>query len=192
MLIAARLRSAKPGDDADGDEGRGKAQRASSKQLVQQMLDNAAICRRGEQGIARAVDALRASPRKLARASGRWHACSIRNSARRMAEVLRGQQGQTRQAVLTDYTAMQTAEPVKDVLHAFVGAHFSGRREGPARRPRRQHDASGSGRLLRHHPARQLAALSNFLSGSLPRHLCLPGGPALQLASTAIRRRPRS
>ena len=97
---------------------------AEQKLLLQQILDGAAVAARGEQSIARAVDALRSSLER----SGRFGPVAGMfddELGAAMTEVLKADPTQLREA-LADYTAMQTAKPSKDVLSGYVRAHIKG------------------------------------------------------------------
>ncbi|MBT9291130.1 alpha/beta hydrolase [Prosthecodimorpha staleyi] len=160
-LIDAKFKAAKPGDA----EVLAAAAKLNGEQngLVLQMLDGVAIRSRADQGIARAVGALRDSV-ESARGFGPLARTFDTELGRAMAETLSGDKARL-QAALGDYVAMQAATPGKPLLAKFVATHFS----GPARdrlsalvEAMNAAEIEGSFAIIRRD---SYAGLSPFLSG---------------------------
>ncbi|MFZ4807023.1 MAG: alpha/beta hydrolase [Hyphomicrobiaceae bacterium] len=98
---------------------------AAQKALIQQLLDNAAIAERARQGSTRALEGLREA-NESATAFGPLARLFDSELAGAMTENMRGDQERLKR-VLADYVTMQTAEPSKVRLQAFIDAHFAGR-----------------------------------------------------------------
>ncbi|MCZ8041783.1 MAG: alpha/beta hydrolase [Beijerinckiaceae bacterium] len=97
---------------------------AGQQALIQQLLDNAAITARAASGSARAITALRDANESV-RALGPLVSLFDQELSGALREVLRADKSKA-QAVLADYTAMQTARPGKEILQAFVDKHTDG------------------------------------------------------------------
>lgn len=97
---------------------------AEQKLLIQQMLDNAAIAQRSDQGMVRSVNALRQSVDRVQQA-GALAGMFDEELSIAMVEVLKADKTQLRKA-LADYTAMQNAIPSKDVLSSYVRSYVTG------------------------------------------------------------------
>lgn len=138
LLTAAKFDTPKP-DDAAVLMAARKLD-ASQQALVQQILDNVAITARAASGSARAVAALRDADENL-RALGPLVRLFDQELSNALREVLRADRSKA-QAILADYTAMQIAQPGRDVLQAFVDKHTEG-----AARSRLQSLISGMNQL---------------------------------------------
>lgn len=122
LLTAAKFDTPKA-DDAAVLKAAGKLD-ATQQGLIQQLLDNAAITARAEKSSARTVASLRDGDENT-RAFGPLVSLFDKELESALAETLRADKSRT-QAVLADYTAMQSANPSKDVLQAFVYKHTDG------------------------------------------------------------------
>lgn len=94
------------------------------KALVQQMLDNAAITARANQGTARAEAALRDAT-EFARDFGPLARQFDQELAAALKELARADRAKLRAAV-TDYAALRLEKPEKVPLLAFLGKHLTG------------------------------------------------------------------
>ena len=94
------------------------------KALVQQMLDNAAITARANEGTARAEAALRDAT-EVARDFGPLARQFDQELAAALKDVARANKAKLKAAV-TDYAALRLEKPERAALLAFVGKHFSG------------------------------------------------------------------
>jgi pimeloyl-ACP methyl ester carboxylesterase len=97
---------------------------AEQKALVQQMLDNAAIATRANEGSARAEAALRDAT-EAARDFGPLARQFDQELAAAMQDVARADKAKLN-AALTDYAALRLQKPEKAGLQAFVAKHFNG------------------------------------------------------------------
>ncbi|MFN3889888.1 MAG: alpha/beta hydrolase [Beijerinckiaceae bacterium] len=122
LLTAAKFDTPKP-DDAAVLMAARKLD-ASQQALIQQLLDNAAITARAASGSARAITTLRDANESV-RALGPLVRLFDQELSNTLREVLRMDKSKA-QAILADYTGMQTAQPGKEVLQAFVDKHTDG------------------------------------------------------------------
>lgn len=122
LLSAAKFDTPKA-DDAGVLRSAGKLD-AGQQVLIQQLLDNAAITARAASGSARAITALWDANESV-RALGPLVRLFDQELSSTLREVLRADKSKA-QAILADYTAMQTARPGKEVLQAFVDKHTDG------------------------------------------------------------------
>lgn len=122
LLSAAKFDTPKA-DDAGVLRSAGKLD-AGQQVLIQQLLDNAAITARAASGSARAITALWDANESL-RALGPLVRLFDQELSSTLREVLRADKSKA-QAILADYTAMQTARPGKEILQAFVDKHTGG------------------------------------------------------------------
>lgn len=122
LLTAAKFDTPKA-DDAAVFKAAGKLD-AMQKELIQQVLDNGAIIARADKSSARAVAALRDADENT-RAFGPLVSLFDQELESALIETLRADKGKI-QAVLADYTALQSANPGKGVLREFVDKHTDG------------------------------------------------------------------
>ncbi len=122
LLVEAKFDTPKPRDE-DVMKAASKLNR-EQQDFVRQILDNLAISARAEQSLGRAISALRNSI-ESSRIIGPVARMFDDELASAMIETLRGDKSRL-QDVMADYTSMQTAQPSKERLQAFVTAHFSG------------------------------------------------------------------
>lgn len=94
------------------------------KALVQQMLDNAAITARANEGTARAEAALREAT-EIARDFGPLARQFDQELAAALKDVARADKGKVKAAV-TDYAALRLEKPERATLLAYIGKHFAG------------------------------------------------------------------
>ena len=122
MLLGRNFELPKPTDE---DVLKAAAKLPGDQQeLVRQMLDGVAIADRAEQGVARSVEALRSSAESTTR-FGPVARMFDQELAAAMIETLRADKTRLKD-ILADYAAMQTAEPSKERLLAFVAQYFVG------------------------------------------------------------------
>jgi pimeloyl-ACP methyl ester carboxylesterase len=122
LLTAAKFDTPKA-DDAAVLKAAGKLD-AVQQGLIQQLLDNAAITARADKSSARSIASLRDADENT-RAFGPLVSLFDQELESALTETLRADKGKT-QAVLADYTAMQSANPGKGVLQEFVDKHTDG------------------------------------------------------------------
>ena len=122
LLFDAKLDTPKPGDAAVLEAA--SKLNAEQKELVQQLLDNAAIVSRAEQGSTRAVTALRDAS-ESARTFGPLARLFDQELSAALTNALRKDKSKI-SAALGDYTAMRSAKPEKFVLQSFVDKYIAG------------------------------------------------------------------
>ena len=175
MLAAANFST--PRDDAMVLKAAGKLN-AEQKALLQQLLDNAAIVARANEGSARAEAALR-DVTEIARDFGPLARQFDQELAAALADVGRGRQVQT-QGRADGLRRSQKRGRRQGRLAGLRGQALWSGRQSPPRRPDRGHEREGGGRVLRDYPPRPAVQRST------------PSSPASISTSTLVRKTFRS